>query len=71
MQALISITVHVLVPFTDFDLWDPHTLPVDSYLYSDLFGASSGYASLESSISSDLWNEGYEDDEVDALKLSV
>ena len=69
MEDFISITVHVLVPFTvekclSIDLWDPH-----SNLH-DLFGASSssGYASPESSISSDLWNMESED-EVDDLNL--
>ena len=69
-----SVTVYVLVPFTvenclSIDLWDPHR-----HWYSDLhdlFGASSssGYTSLESSISSDLWNMGSEDDEVEDMNL--
>ena len=62
-----DFTVHILVPFIvencqSIDLWDPHR-----HWYSDLhdlYGASSssGYTSLESSISSDLWNMGSEDD---------
>ena len=73
MQDFISIIVHVLVPFTvenslSIDSWDPHR-----HWYSDLHdlvgaSSSSGYASLDSSISSDLWSTGSED-EVDDLNL--
>jgi len=42
-------------------------LPVDRHWYSA--SSSSGYASLESSISSDFWNEACEDDEVHDLTL--